>query len=319
MAVTNVVALVGAKGSGKTHALQMLAHAAPAGSAKLRAVGETRSVGITLDLVDGLDATPTFAGTMLAAISPHEVDEFQIAHPGAQIVKLRPMSSDDMRAMTKLLSRQLELPSGAITLRAQAVLERRCRGHPGVLGLLLRLADRAAKTDQVPRISASHIYRAWTELTTLPKPATQSTLCSLEVKIVEQEAKSEVELATHRSVAVSAHSTSVKPPMSAWDILNSPLEQPAALQHSVRRLLRTAPSQRSRRRYVAGLAVALSMMALGGAVTPWAIVGSAAVKLQLYAYTAMSDAWHYVTALNYPRPVLPPLTLAITPPGNRVN
>ncbi len=316
MAASDIVALVGPQGSGKTHALRVLARAAPAGTAKMRIAGEARAPGITLDLVDGMDATPAFAGTMVAAISPHELAPFQLAHPGARIVKLRPMSGDNTRAMIELRRRQLGLPSGAITLRAQAALERRCGGHPGTLDLLLRLADRAVKADQVSRISADHIERAWTELTASSGAAVQpapSIAPSAPPKAAapkpepKPEAVAEPAAKAPAPVAVLPQASA----MSAWETLNTPLELPTAPGWSTRLPLRWP----SRRRQVRGLAALVVVAAVGGAtLTQWEGV-TAAAKLQAYADAVSAGTRRYITTLDDPWQSRKPPTRTSTPRG----
>ncbi len=313
MAASDIVALVGSQGSGKTHALRVLAQAAPAGTAKMRIAGEARAPGITLDLVDGMDAAPAFAGTMVAAISPHELAPFQLAHPGARVVKLRPMSGDNTRAMIELRRRQLGLPSGAITLRAQAALERRCGGHPGALDMLLRLADRAVKADHASRISADHVERAWTELTAPSGAAVQpapSIASSAPPKAAAPKLKPKPEVVA--GPVAKAPAPVAAPPrasaMSAWETLNTPLELPTAPGWSMRRP--------SRRRQVRGLAALVVVAAVSGAaLTRWEGVTAAAAKLQAYADAALAGTRQYMTTLDDPRQSRQPPTRASTPPG----
>ena len=163
-----LVALVGPEGSGKTYTLTAFALALDGQGAKLRSPGQPLEPGVSMDLVDGVDAEaserlraePEFPGIRALAVRPDLLAPLLLTHPGARVVRVGDMSGPDVRTMIETRRRQFSLPRDALTFKAFSNLDRFCGGNPRKLDRLFGRAERAARAAKSNRISGEHVAQA---------------------------------------------------------------------------------------------------------------------------------------------------------------
>ncbi len=166
------VALVGPPGFGKTYALDVFSRAvSSSGQARIRIASQPRAEDAVLDLVDAVDdaglravASQPLSGKQLIAIRPQALPILRTLMPEAVVVTMRPIGARDVRAMLEERRKQLRLPSGVLTFKALALLERLCEGNPGTLDKLMSRSIRIARAANVGRVTAQHVDLAAAEL-----------------------------------------------------------------------------------------------------------------------------------------------------------
>ncbi len=161
-----VVILVGQPGSGKTSVLAALHELGETPEAKLgRPAFKPRGVRrLRLDDVDGavlerLRSAPDRRAKMVLAMGPELLTAALAEWPDALFVRVRPLSSADVRAVLNGRLAQAGHPPEALTARAASRMEDLCSGNPRRLDRLLGRAALLAEADGCVRITGEHVER----------------------------------------------------------------------------------------------------------------------------------------------------------------
>ncbi len=172
------MALVGPEGSGKTYTMMDLAHSMPGGRAILRNAWYAMTSGVQVDLVDDvgaeqwalLDVEPACSGVRVQAMRPNLLASVLGRYPDAKVVRMRPMTGEDVRMMVETRRQQIGFHGDAFTLGALSCLDRLANGSPRRLDRLLGRAGRAARAGGSRRISAEHVQQAGRDMAAVDPP-----------------------------------------------------------------------------------------------------------------------------------------------------
>lgn len=149
------VALVGALGTGRTLLLEAT---------------RTTDSAVPLTIIDDVDgpalkrlaSTALTPGTIVLAIEPDLLGEVVALFDDVRVVRMRPMTSADVRHMIEARREQAGHPAETLTARAVLRLETLCAGNPLTLDSLLARANLVLQASGAAQLTAEHVDTAAT-------------------------------------------------------------------------------------------------------------------------------------------------------------